>query len=102
VLGATSALAIFSTLQNEMPEALELRDAMANTDNARTGWMVEVRSVGTSESRFAVIAENKGHATVVVSNRLRISSDFVKIVRVLTDRELRGLELEAGQLRRMN
>jgi hypothetical protein len=79
-----------------------LRDAMANTDNARTGWMVEVRSVGTSESRFAVIAENKGHATVVVSNRLRISSNFVKIVRMLTDRELRGLELEAGQLRRMN
>jgi hypothetical protein len=77
-----------------MLEAFELRGAMANTDNARTGWMVE--------SRFAVIAENKGQATVVVSNRLRISSDFVKIVRVLTDRELRGLELEAGQLRRMN
>jgi hypothetical protein len=89
-------------LQNKMPGAFELRDATANTDNAWTGWMVEVRSVGTSESRFAVIAENKGHATVVVSNRLRISSNFVKIVRMLTDRELRGLELEAGQLRRMN
>lgn len=85
-----------------MPEVFGLRDAMANTDKARTGWMVEVRSAGTSESQFAVIAENRGQATVVVSNRLRISSDFVKIVRMLTDRELRGLELEAGQLRRMN
>jgi hypothetical protein len=76
VLGTTSALVIFSTLQNGMPEAFGLRDAMSNTDKARTGWMVEVRSAGTSESRFAVIAENKGQATVVVSDRLRISSDF--------------------------
>ena len=81
--------------------AFELRDAMANTDNARTGWMVEVRSVGTSRADLPS-SRKKGQATVVVSNRLRISSDFVKIVRMLTDRELRGLELEAGQLRRMN
>jgi hypothetical protein len=74
---------------------------MANTDNARTGWMVEVRSVGTSRADLPS-SRKKGQATVVVSNRLRISSDFVKIVRMLTDRELRGLELEAGQLRRMN
>jgi hypothetical protein len=74
---------------------------VANAGNARTGWMVEVRGSATSENRFAVIAENQGQATVVVSDRLRISSDYVKIVRMLTDLEMNGVELEVGQIRRI-
>jgi hypothetical protein len=79
-----------------------LRDAMANADTATTGWMVELHGAATSENRFTVIAENQEQARCFVSERLRISSHLVNIVRILTDHEMRGLELEAGQVRRMN
>jgi hypothetical protein len=75
---------------------------MANTDNAPTGWMVELSGAATSENRFTVIAANQEQARSFVSERLRISSHFVKIIRMLTDHEMRGLALEAGQVRRMN
>jgi hypothetical protein len=64
---------------------------MANADTATTGWMVELRGAATSANRFTVIAENQGQARLFVSERLRISSHFVKIVRMLTDHEMRGL-----------
>ena len=75
---------------------------MANADTATTGWMVELRGAATSANRFTVIAKNQGQARLFVSERLRISSHLVKIVRMLTDHEMRGLKLEAGQVRRMN
>jgi hypothetical protein len=75
---------------------------MANAGTAKTGWMVELRGAATSENRFTVIAENQQQARSFVSERLRISGHFVKIARMLTDHEMRGLELEAGKVRRMN
>jgi hypothetical protein len=76
---------------------------MAGLGKPSTKWMVEVQgSVASAfKSRFAVMADDPSHAAAIVSERLRIDRQFVRLVKTLGDREIGDLELRPEQVRRI-
>jgi hypothetical protein len=65
------------------------------------GWLIEVRagSPGLRRGRFAVLADNLQRASALVGDFLKVTSQRVELVRILTDGEVSNLGLRPGEVR---